>query len=157
LAEQLTLNQLGHSPKPLPSNIVTRDCPAETEKTKRVHPDSTNHTRPDDVTRYVSRASVLVVYIASFSATVATMPSPNTRVDLERKLCEVVAEMLRLDPEQIRMEDDLVVDLGADSLALAELSMQLEQRMGVKIPGEEWLEVTAVGELADLIERHQRS
>ena len=85
------------------------------------------------------------------------MPSPNTRLDLERKIREVVAEMLRLDPEQIRMEDDLLVDLGADSLALAELAMQLERRMGVKVPGEEWLEVIAVGELADLIERHQRS
>ena len=83
------------------------------------------------------------------------MPSPNTRLDLERRIREVVAEMLRLDPEQIRMEDDLVVDLGADSLALAELTVQLEQRMGVKVPGEEWLEVIAVGELADLIERHQ--
>ena len=85
------------------------------------------------------------------------MPSPNTRVDLERKLCEVVADMLRLDPEHIRMEDDLVVDLRADSLALAELTMQLEKRMGVKVPGEEWLEVITVGELADLIERHQHS
>jgi len=85
------------------------------------------------------------------------MPSPNTRLDLERKLFEVVAEMLKLDLEQIRMEDDLIVDLGADSLALAELTMQLEQRMGVKVPGDEWLEVITVGELADLIERHQHS
>ena len=85
------------------------------------------------------------------------MPSPNTRLDLERRIREVVAEVLRLDPEQIRMEDDLLVDLGADSLALAELAMQLERRMGVKVPGEEWLEVIAVGELADLIERHQRA
>jgi acyl carrier protein len=55
------------------------------------------------------------------------------------------------------MDDDVVVDLGADSLAMAELTMQLEQRMGVRVPGEDWLEVSTVGELADLIERYQHA
>ena len=97
------------------------------------------------------------VYIAYSSMLIATMPSTNARQDLERTLCEVVADRLRLDPNQIRMDDELVADLGADSLALAELSAQLEERMGVKVPGEEWMEVIAFGELVDLIERHQPS
>ena len=82
---------------------------------------------------------------------------PSIRLELERELRQIVAEKLALDPEQIRMEDDMVADLGADSLALAELTLQLEQRMGVKVPGEEWLDVINVGELADLIERYQHS
>ncbi len=92
-----------------------------------------------------------------FPSAVAIMSISNTRLELERELCQVVAEKLKTDPNQIRMDDDVVVDLGVDSLALAELTVQLEKRMGVKVPGEDWLEVITVGELADLIERHQRS
>lgn len=82
---------------------------------------------------------------------------PTTRLELEHELCQIVAEKLELDPNRIRMDDDVVADLGADSLALAELTLQLEERMGVKVPGEEWLDVITIGELADLIERYQHS
>jgi acyl carrier protein len=85
------------------------------------------------------------------------MSIPHSRRDIERELCQVVAEKLQRDPDKIRMDDDVVVDLGADSLAMAELTVQLEQRMGVRVPGEDWLEVSTVGELADLIERYQHA
>lgn len=97
-----------------------------------------------------------VVAVLSDS-TVEIMPMSKTRLELERELCQIVAEKLELDPNRIRMHDDVVADLGADSLALAELTLQLEQRLGVKVPGEEWLEVITIGELADLIERYQHT
>ena len=79
------------------------------------------------------------------------MVIPNSRLELQRQVCQIVAENLGLDPDKIFMDDDVVDDLGADSLALAELTMQLEQRMGVRVPGEEWLDVITVSQLLDLI------
>ena len=84
------------------------------------------------------------------------MPIPQTRSELEHEVSHIVAGKLGLDPDKIRMDDDLIDNLGADSLALAELTLQLEVQMGIRVPGEEWLDVVTVSELLDLIERHQQ-
>jgi len=85
------------------------------------------------------------------------MPTSCTRQKLERDLCVVLAEKLRLNPDNIRLDDDVIADLGADSLAMAELTVQLEQQLHASVPGEAWLDVDTVGELADLIERYRRT
>jgi acyl carrier protein len=85
------------------------------------------------------------------------MVIPNSRLELQRQVCQIVAEKLGLDPDKICLDDDVVDDLGADSLALAELTVQLEQRMGVRVPGAAWLDVITVSQLLDVIERHQKS
>ena len=53
--------------------------------------------------------------------------------DITRELRELVALKFKVPPERIRLESDFVVDLGADSLALVELVMALEERLGISI------------------------
>ncbi len=83
------------------------------------------------------------------------MPSRQTRLELEGLVRQAIAEKLQIDPDGIRLDDDVIDDLGFDSLALAEFTMQLELRLGITVPGTEWLDVITLSELLDLIERHQ--
>jgi acyl carrier protein len=65
----------------------------------------------------------------------------------------VIARKLEIPADQIHLDDDLVVDLGADSLALAELSMLIEQQLQAKLSVDEMIDVTTVGDMVALLER----
>ena len=70
------------------------------------------------------------------------------------KVIEVIASKLEIPAEQIDLDDDFVADLGADSLALAELSMLIEQQLGTRLPVDEIIDVTTVRDMVALLERH---
>lgn len=55
-----------------------------------------------------------------------------------------LVEHLGVDAEMIREDSKLIDDLGADSLDLVELTMDLEEKFGLKIPDED------VGKLVDV-------
>jgi len=57
--------------------------------------------------------------------------------DLTQELTNLVARTLKISPDQLRPEADLVADLGADSLAVVELMMALEEKLGVRIDDDE--------------------
>ena len=54
--------------------------------------------------------------------------------DLAETLRTLVADKLRVSPQNIRGDSDLVSDLGADSLAVVELMMALEETFGISVP-----------------------
>ncbi|MCY2993937.1 MAG: phosphopantetheine-binding protein [Planctomycetota bacterium] len=66
------------------------------------------------------------------------------------KITGVLSEVIRVPAASIRLEDDLLVDLGLDSLALAELTMVLEQRTRRQVRADELLDVVTVGDLVGL-------
>ena len=57
--------------------------------------------------------------------------------DLTQELTNLVARTLKISADQLRPEADLVADLGADSLAVVELMMALEEKLGVRIDDDE--------------------
>jgi len=57
--------------------------------------------------------------------------------DITQALTTLTARTLKVSPDQVRPEADLVNDLGADSLAVVELMMALEDKLGVHIDDEE--------------------
>ncbi|HZP43325.1 MAG TPA: acyl carrier protein [Candidatus Binatia bacterium] len=57
--------------------------------------------------------------------------------DITRELTDLVATKFKVPPERVRLESDFIADFGADSLALVELVMALEERLGVRIEDEE--------------------
>ena len=66
--------------------------------------------------------------------------------DVEVKVREIVAHILRVPPEQLRTETRFREDLGADSLILVELIYELEQEFDITIPDERAQKVRTVGE-----------
>ena len=88
------------------------------------------------------------------------IPNPDDLQVIAAKIKEVLSEVIRVPAASIRLEDDLLVDLGLDSLALAELTMVLEQRTRRQVRADELLDVVTVGDLVSLfapVRAQQRS
>ena len=60
------------------------------------------------------------------------------------KLKEVIANVLNVDPEEIRMETTFVDDLGADSLDVFQIIMGIEDEFDIKIPAEKAEKIATV-------------
>jgi|YNPMSStandDraft_1061717.scaffolds.fasta_scaffold09373_3 acyl carrier protein len=69
------------------------------------------------------------------------------------KVREIIAENLNLSEDEIKMESNIIDDLGADSLDVMETVMALEEEFDVKFPEEEIKELKTVGDLVKYIEK----
>ena len=58
-------------------------------------------------------------------------------MEVENKVREIVCQQLDVDPGQVKMETSFVEDLGADSLAVVELVLALEEAFEIDIPDED--------------------
>ena len=58
-------------------------------------------------------------------------------MEIENKVREIVCQQLDVDPEQVKLETSFVEDLGADSLAVVELVLALEEEFEMDIPDED--------------------
>ena len=73
---------------------------------------------------------------------------------IEQQVKSVLAGKLDKPASAIRLDDDLLVDLGMDSLSLAELIVRVEEIAGMRIAGNDLLDTTTVGDLVDLVSKH---
>lgn len=67
------------------------------------------------------------------------------------KVKAIIAEKLNVDQDEIKLESSIVDDLGADSIDLIELIMNLEEEYGVSISDEEAVKLKTVGDVVDFI------
>lgn len=67
------------------------------------------------------------------------------------KLKKVIAEVLNVDPEEIRMESTFTDDLGADSLDVFQIVMGIEEEFDIEIPAEEAEKISTVEQAVELI------
>lgn len=63
------------------------------------------------------------------------------------KMRKYIAEQLNVDESEIQMDTSFQDDLGADSLDLYELVMNLEDEYGIEIPVEELQKMSTVGDV----------
>lgn len=70
------------------------------------------------------------------------------------KVRKILSDQLEIDEETITMESDLIEDLKADSLAIVELIMDLEQEFDLDIPDEELPKVATVKDVVTYIENN---
>lgn len=69
------------------------------------------------------------------------------------KVASMLAEQLGIPEAKITLNSKIVDDLGADSLDVVELLMQLEDETGKTIPDEEVTNIKTVGELVEVLEK----
>lgn len=74
----------------------------------------------------------------------------------ETRVIEIVAEQLGVEQEKIT-RDTSFVDLGADSLDLVEVVMELEEEFDIDIPDDAADKIQTVGEAIDFIMKAQSS
>ena len=67
------------------------------------------------------------------------------------EIAEILAEQLGISKYKIKLESDIVKDLGADSLDVVELLMTLEDNTGKTIPEDRVTEVKTVEDVVNLI------
>ena len=65
----------------------------------------------------------------------------------------MLAEQLGISADSIRPEQEVVKDLGADSLAVIELMMALEENYGITLPESEIEKIKTVQDIVDMMER----
>ena len=70
---------------------------------------------------------------------------------IEQKVVDIVVEQLDVSRDQVTMDTRFVDDLGADSLDLAELTMEFEDEFDLDIPENEEA-VRTVGEAVKYIQ-----
>ncbi len=74
-----------------------------------------------------------------------------TKEDIFQKLKGIIAEKLHVKEEDITLDSSFTDDLGADSLDIIELIMQLENDFGIDIPDEDAQNITTVRQVVDYI------
>ena len=60
-----------------------------------------------------------------------------TAADMKKRIVEIIANQLGIDPADVTPQANVVDDLGADSLDVVELIMALEEEFNLEIPDEE--------------------
>lgn len=73
--------------------------------------------------------------------------------ELEEKVIQLVMEQLDVTREQCKLEASFIDDLGADSLDLVELIMEMEEKFGVEIADEELEKIRTIQDVVDFIQK----
>ncbi len=74
-----------------------------------------------------------------------------TRDDVEKKVKEIIARVLKVDVAKIKPTDRFAQDLGAESIQSIELVAAFEDGFDIEMDEDEALSVTAVGPAVDYI------
>ena len=70
---------------------------------------------------------------------------------VEERVKAVTAQVLKLDQDQIKTEDNFTADLGAESVQSIELVAMFEEEFGIEMDEDAALSVETVGTAADFI------
>lgn len=72
------------------------------------------------------------------------------------KVKDIIVDKLGIDEEKVTKEASFKDDLGADSLDIAELVMELEDEFEMEIPDEEAEKILTVGDALDYIDKLEK-
>jgi acyl carrier protein len=81
-------------------------------------------------------------------------PALVEREEVLTRIRDHLATELEVDPGQIREQTRFKEDLEADSLDLVELTVELEDHYGIRIPDDQASKITTVGQAADFVFAH---
>jgi acyl carrier protein len=72
---------------------------------------------------------------------------------LEEKVIKLVMEQLDVIREECVLEASFIDDLGADSLDIVELLMEMEEAFGVEIADEELEKISTIKDVIDFLKQ----
>ncbi len=71
------------------------------------------------------------------------------------KVKEILSKQLEISVDEIKIENSLQEDLGADSLDVVEIVMSLEDEFSIEIADEDTAKIKTVEDIVKYIEAHQ--
>ena len=89
-----------------------------------------------------------------FKATLVRSDMSTNEQSIERTIKELIIKQLGKDEKPVTLESSFVNDLGADSLDVVELVMELEDEFDVSIPDEDAEKMQTVGDAVKFINEH---
>jgi len=75
-------------------------------------------------------------------------------MDIAEKVKEIVSDKLDVDRDEIEEDKDFVQDLKADSLAIVEVVLALEEQFEIEIPDEDTEKIKTVRDAIEYIKSH---
>jgi acyl carrier protein len=75
---------------------------------------------------------------------------------IEERLKEIITKQFGESEKTVTLESSFVNDLGADSLDIVELVMELEDEFDVNIPDEDAEKMQTVGDAVKFIDKHTK-
>ena len=76
-----------------------------------------------------------------------------TKDEIQSKMVDITCEQLQVPREQVNPSTSFVDDLGADSLDLAEIVMEIEDEFDLDIPDGEEEGIKTIGDAVTYIEK----
>ncbi len=71
--------------------------------------------------------------------------------EIVRRVKDLIAESLGVNPTEVIPDASFIDDLGADSLDIVELVMAIEKEFGIEIPDEDAEKISTVQDAVDYI------
>jgi acyl carrier protein len=75
--------------------------------------------------------------------------------DIQERITKIIVDRLGVDEEDVKVEASFKEDLGADSLDVVELVMELEDEFDMEISDEDAEKISTVGDVLEYIKGHQ--
>ena len=76
--------------------------------------------------------------------------------EIEEKVKKIIIEQLEVAPDKVKPEASFADDLKADSLAVVELVLALEEQFKIDIPDEDTEKIKTVGDAINYIKAHAK-
>ena len=77
-----------------------------------------------------------------------------TQDAIEKKVKEIICSQLEVSGDKVQPSASFTDDLKADSLAVVELVLALEEAFGIEIPDEDTEQIKTVGDAISYIKTH---
>jgi len=71
------------------------------------------------------------------------------------EIIEIIAEQLVIEADTIKPESNIIDDLKADSLAIVEMLMAIEEKFDVSVPDEDVPTLKTVQDIANYVESNK--
>ena len=71
------------------------------------------------------------------------------------KIQDIISQVLGVEKDEITMESNLTDDLNADSLDALDIVTEIEEKLSVKIPDEDFTKFATVKDIVEYIESNQ--
>jgi acyl carrier protein len=76
--------------------------------------------------------------------------------NVEERVRKIITEQLEVAPDKVKPEASFAEDLKADSLAVVELVLALEEAFKLEIPDEDTEKIKTVGDAINYIKSHAK-
>jgi len=76
--------------------------------------------------------------------------------DTTKQVIEIISKQLEIEADKIKPDASFTDDLKADSLAVVELVLALEEAFGIEIPDEDTEKIRTVQDAITYIEQHAK-